>query len=156
MSRILALLGLAFLVVMSGSASAQVSVPKPAIAYEPVGELTGTWSGTWGGSPLTLLIVEQTEGAPYSGLYFGPWLIAGGRYPGISGVLTYARSGSPMSVRFDGWISSGQPFTVLIQARPLDGDLYMRLRAAGAGVLVGDGDSTFGWGPKGQIGLTRR
>ncbi len=149
-------LGLALVVAIGGCESGRSSAPPPPLAYEPVGELTGTWTGTWGGSPLTLLIVEHTEGAPYSGLYFGPWLISGGRYPGIAGVLTYARSGAPTSVRFDGWISSSQPFTVFVQARPLDGDLQMWLHGAGTGVLIGDGRSTFGWGPQGSIELTRR
>jgi hypothetical protein len=79
------------------------------VSYEHVGELTGTWSGTWGGTPMTLVIVEHTEGVPYSGLYFGPWLIAGGRYPGIAGVLTYASSGAPNSKQFKGWATRAGP-----------------------------------------------
>ena len=149
-------LGLALLVAITGCESGRSSVPPAPISSDPVGELPGTWTGTWGGTPLTLVIVEHTESAPYSGLYFGPWLISGGRYPGIGGILTYARSGSPTSVRFDGWIYSSRPFTVFILARPLDGDLHVRLHGAGPGVLTGEGHSTFRWGPQGIVELTRR
>jgi hypothetical protein len=150
------LLASALLVALTGCESGRPSAPLPPIAYEPVGELTGAWAGTWGGTPLTLLVTEQTEAAPYSGLYVGPWLISGGRYPGVSGILTYARGGSPTSVRFDGWIYSSRPFTVLIHARPIDGELHIRLHGAGAGVLSGEGQATFGWAPRGPVELTRR
>lgn len=147
-------LGLALLIAVTGCAHS--AAPPPPIAYEPVGELAGTWTGTWGGTPLTLVIVEHTEGAPYSGLYFGPWLVAGGRYPGISGVLTYSSSGSPASVRFNGWIYSSRPFTLRVLAEAPDGQLHARLRGAGAGGLAGEGESTFRWGPQGPIELSRR
>jgi len=149
-------LGLAVLLAVTGCESARSSPPPLPTSYDPVGELTGTWTGTWGGTPLTLVIIEHTEGAPYSGLYFGPWLIAGGRYPGIAGVLIYARSGLPTSVQFKGWIYSSRPFTVGILAEPPDGQLHARLRGAGAGGLTGEGESTFRWGPRGRVELTRR
>jgi hypothetical protein len=149
-------LGLILLVTVTGCTSARSSAPPLPIVYEPVGELTGTWTGSWGGTPLTLVVVEHTEGASYSGLYFGPWLIAGGRYPGIAGVMTFARSGAPTSVQFNGWIYSSRPFTVLVRAEPLDGPLHVRLRSAGAGALTGEGESTFRWGPHGHVELTRR
>ena len=155
MKRVVMLV-LALLVAMTGCESASSSMPPPPISYEPVGELTGTWMGTWAGSPLTLVVVKYEEAAPYSGLYFGPWLIAGVQYPGLTGVLTFASSGSPTSVRFDGWIYSSRPFTAFVQARSLDGDLYLRLLAGGTGVLIGDGYSTFGWGPKGPVELTHQ
>ena len=118
--------------------------------------MTGTWTGTCGDTPMTLAIVEHTDGAPYSGLYFGPWLIAGGRYPGVAGVLTYTRSGSPVSTQFKGWIYSSRPLTVLVLAEPPDGQLRVRLRGAGTGALTGEGKSEFYWGPQGRVELTRR
>ncbi len=150
------MLGLALLVAVTGCESARSPAPPIPTSYDPVGELTGTWTGSWGGTPLTLVIVEHTEGAPYSGLYFGPWLIAGGRYPGIAGILTYASNGSSTSVRFDGWIYSSRPFTVLVRAEALDGQVHVRLRGAGADRLIGEGQSTFRWGPQGPVELTRR
>ena len=149
-------LGLMLFVAVIGCESARSSALVLPISYGPVGELPGTWTGTWGVAPLTLVILEHTDGAPYSGLYFGPWLISGGRYPGIAGILIYASSGSPTSVRFDGWIYSSQPFTVLIRAEPPDGQLHAHLRGVGADRLIGEGQSTFRWGPRGLIELTRR
>ena len=150
------MLGLALFIAVTGCESARSPAPPPPTSYDPGGELTGTWTGSWGGTPLTLVIVEHTEGAPYSGLYFGPWLIAGGRYPGIAGVLTYASRGVPTSVRFDGWIYSSRPFTVLVRAEALDGQLDVHLRGAGADRLIGEGQSTFRWGPRGPVELTHR
>lgn len=149
------MLALAVLVAVTGCASWRSPEPPPTVAYDPVGELTGTWTGTWGGTPLTLVIVEHTEGAPYSGLYFGPWLIAGGRYPGLSGVVSYSSGGAPTSTRFVGWIYSSRPFIVRVLAEPPDGQLHARLRGAGASALAGEGESTFRWGPQGHIELTR-
>ena len=130
--------------------------PPPVISYEAIGELRGIWTGTWGGTPLTLSIVDENESAPYSGLYFGPWLIAGQRYAGISGIVTYSSDGSPSSAQFTGWIYSLRPFTAFILAEPPAGQLDLRLKGAGPGRLAGEGRSTFRWGPRGSIELTRR
>lgn len=146
---------LALVLSLGGCRSAPLPPPPP-VSYEPVGELGGTWSGRWGETPLTLVITEETEGAPYSGLYFGPWLVAGSRYPGIGGILTFASAGSPATVRFDGWIYSSRPFTVFVRAEALDGPLQMRLNGGGAGRLIGEGQSMFRWGPQGPIELTRQ
>src|SRR5262249_61564937 len=56
----------------------------------PVGlmpDLRGTWTGTWGGAPVTLVILEQRDGEPVDGVTVGPWqglgedLPAGARSP---------------------------------------------------------------------------
>jgi hypothetical protein len=143
------------LLALAGCQSTGSSSPPLPLSYEPVGELTGTWRGTWAGTPMTLVIAEYTEDAPYSGLYFGPWLIAGGRYPGVSGILTYARAGSSISTRFKGWIHSSRPLALLVAAEPLDGRIHARLRGAGPGTLTGEGESEFYWGPRGSIELSR-
>jgi hypothetical protein len=149
-------LGCLLLVAVTGCESARSSAPPPRAAYEPVGELTGTWTGTWGGMPVTLLIAEHTEGGSYSGLYVGPWLVSGGRYPGIAGILSYVSGGAPASTQFKGWIHSSRPFVVLVLAEVPDGQIHGRLVSAGPGRLAGDGQSTFRWGPHGRVELTRR
>jgi hypothetical protein len=148
-------LGLALLVAMAGCESAGPAA-APAVSRGPVGEVAGTWTGTWGGTPLTLAITEHSESAPYSGLYLGPWLISGQRYPGLAGIMTYASGGWPRSVHFNGWITSGQPFMVLIAAEPPDGPLQLRLKADGADRLTGEGSSSARWGPRGAVEVTRR
>jgi hypothetical protein len=147
--------GAILLLALAGCQSTGPSSPPLPVSYEPVGELTGTWRGTWNGTPMALVIAEYTEDAPYSGLYFGPWLIAGGRYPGVSGILTYTRAGSAISTQFKGWIYSSRPLALLVAAEPIDGRIHARLRGAGAGALTGDGESEFYWGPRGPIDLTR-
>jgi hypothetical protein len=151
------ILGVALLIAAAACESARSAAPPPPpTSYDPVGELIGTWRGTWGGTPLTLVIAEHSEGAPYSGLYFGPWLVSGGSYPGIAGILTYARGDSAISTQCKGWIYSSRPFTLLLVAAPLDGQLHVRLRGAGAGELTGEGQSEFRWGPQGRVELRRR
>jgi hypothetical protein len=149
-------LGCALLLAIAGCESARSAATPGPTSYDAVGELVGTWIGTWGNTLLTLVVIEHTESAPYSGLYVGSWLVAGGRYPGIAGILTYARAGAPATTRFNGWIYSSRPFTALVLAEPPDGQLHIRLRGTGAGALTGEGQSTFGWGPQGFVELTRR
>jgi hypothetical protein len=151
-------LGAGLLLAVAGCETARPVTPPPAAVAgaDAVGELRGTWTGTWAGTPLTLLVVEHTESAPYSGFYFGPWLVSGGRYPGIDGVMTYLNGRSATTVRFNGWIHSSRPFSVALLAEPPGGQLYMRLNGAGAGVLIGEGSSTFSWVPHGTVQLTRR
>src|SRR5262249_25084887 len=46
----------------------------------PVGlmpDLRGTWTGTWGGAPVTLVILEQRDAEPVDGLTVGPWQVLG-------------------------------------------------------------------------------
>jgi hypothetical protein len=149
-------LGCALLLAIAGCESARPAAPPGPLAYEAVGELMGTWIGTWGDTLLTLVVVDHTESAPYSGLYVGPWLVAGGSYPGISGILTYERSGSQASMRFNGWIHSSRPFVAVLVAEPPDGPLRLRLQGAGPGRLTGEGQSTFRWGPHGPVALAHR
>jgi hypothetical protein len=151
---VLAVVAILLLAIAGCQSTGSPSPPLP-LSYESVGELTGTWRGTWAGTPMTLVIAEYTEGAPYSGLYFGPWLIAGGRYPGVSGILTYARAGSSISTQFKGWIYSSRPLALLVAAEPIDGRIHARLRGAGPGMLTGEGESEFYWGPRGSIQLSR-
>src|SRR5215471_5473703 len=50
----------------------------------PVGlmpDLRGTWKGTWGGAPLTLIILEQRDGEPADGVTVGPWQVFGRNFP---------------------------------------------------------------------------
>ena len=142
---------LAIFIAAAGCESWRPPAPPPLpTSYDPIDDLTGSWMGTCGGRPLTLVIVE-----PYPGLYLSPWLIAGGRYPGVSSVFTFSRSGAPVSVGFNGWIYSSRPFTWLVVAEPLDGARSTPVRAGPAPVSSPVRATLSSTGPQGRVDPTR-
>src|SRR5205823_14574273 len=70
-------------------------------------DLRGTWKGTWGGTPLALLVIDQQGTVPVGGVTLGPWSLSGDALPALSGVLTFQSAGAAVSVnargRFGDW-----------------------------------------------------
>lgn len=139
----------ALALVLAGCAG--VAAP-PAPAGAP--DVRGTWRGTWGGAPLTLVVTDQTEGAAYAGLFVGPWLVSGSRYPGISGILSLSVRGAARSVRVDGWVLSARPLRLRLVAPALDGPVELTLTGDGD-TLTGEGAAAVRWGPAGPVVLRR-
>lgn len=146
--------GLGLALVLAGCAIAPPPPPAPA-AGEP--DLRGTWAGTWGGTPLALVIVEQHDlGAP-SGLYLGSLQVLGQRAPGVSGVMTSTIGGQAVSVNVQGWLAAtDRTLTLLLNTRTLHGTQQLTLSRVGAERLAGKGESDFRWGPRGHVELTRQ
>lgn len=145
--RLLAIV-LAFL--LAGCAGA---LPPPAAE---VPDLRGTWSGTWGGVPLTLLVLEQQLGHGDSGLVIGPWQVLGNQYPTVSGVLTSAVDGRAASTRMDGLVAdAGGRFVVSLHARSRAGEQRLTLTLVERQRLEGTGESQYAWGPRGRVHLVR-
>src|SRR2546426_2299812 len=68
-------------------AGCTVAPTAPPIIVPNVG---GMWAGTWGGTPVTLLITDHRDDAPSgAGVYVGAWLLLGGPTPGLSGGVSY-------------------------------------------------------------------
>jgi hypothetical protein len=91
-------LAVAFLVLFGGCAPA-VPLTRPA---GPLPDLRGTWKGTWSGTPLTLVILEQQEALPVGDVFLGTWHVLGRELPGVSGVLTFIVRGEAVSVNVRG------------------------------------------------------
>jgi hypothetical protein len=127
--------------------------PAPAASPGGSADLLGTWTGTWGGTPLTVVIREHTD-AGRGGVYLGPWQVAGDRRPGVSGIMTYAVRGAEVSTRVQGWLADTGRLTLYLEAAPPDGRQELRLNV-GDGRLSGTGESSFRWGPQGTVDLTR-
>jgi hypothetical protein len=128
-------------------------VPPPA-ASSP--DLRGTWTGTWGGAPLTVLVTGQQSGHGESGLVIGPWQVLGQIYPTLSGVLTSSIRGEPVSTHMEGLVSdAGGQLVVTVRARSAAGDQRMTLRLIAPDRLEGTGDSQYAWGPQGPVQLVR-
>lgn len=152
--RVLAALALAALVAACAtSAPATVSLTPPGA---PASDLSGTWTGAWGGSPLTLVVTDYDESAPYSGVFVGPFMALGRREPALSGVMTYAARDGRRSVSVQGWVRTvDRRPSLLVYAVSPDGSQELRLTTMGEGQLAGTGSSSFPWGPQGAVTLTR-
>ena len=131
-------------------------VPPPPTG--PLPDLAGTWRGTWGGQPASLLITDQLTSAGYSGLYVGTWQLGGPQRPGIAGVLTTTIRGASVSSRAEGWLgndASGR-LVLLVQTETPDGLQRLTLARVADDRLQGSGESSFRWGPRGTADLIRQ
>lgn len=118
-------------------------------------DLRGTWEGTWGGTPLRLLVLEQRGTAAPGGIEVGPWSIFGERLPALSGVLTFTVRGEPTSINVHGRLGDlgGRLTLVLDGLTPSSQRLVLRRVADGR--LAGEGTSRPTWEPQGPVELVR-
>ena len=126
----------------------------------PVPDLRGTWTGSWGGTPVRLVIVEQGDVGGRSGVYVGPVpvdaVVGGRRDPSVWGVLTFTVRGEPVSTSVQGRLGRLTGSTaIVLEATVPDGVQRLVLNRVQAERLEGHGDSTFAWGPEGRVELTR-
>jgi hypothetical protein len=134
-------------------AACQSVPPAPPPASE---DLRGLWEGTWGGTPLSLLVTEHRDLEAPSGIFVGPFQVLGQARPGVVGILTYTQRGEALSVNFEGRLGgAGAARTLVIIAHPTSGRLQLSLRRA-EDRLAGAGESEFWWGPRGPVELRRR
>ena len=132
--------------------------PTPPLTT-PVGsvpDLRGTWKGTWGGTPLTLVVLEQQDAAPADGVSIGPWHVLGRDLPGVSGVLTFTVRGEPVSVNVQGRLgSSNGRLTLVLEPLTVNGG-QITLAWRGEHRLAGAGTSPMSWEPQGPVELVRQ
>ena len=142
-------------VVLGGCAQAVDQAPPPPVTAVP--DLRGTWTGTWGGAPVQLVIVEQRELGDYAGLYVGPVQLLGRRRPGVAAVLTSTIAGASVSVNAEGWLGYGNGGLLLfLRATTPSGVQQVTLDRTAGDRWSGRGESDFAWGPQGPIELVRR
>lgn len=147
------LVALALAVLVAGCTSAP-PVGPPA-TFQP--DLRGTWTGTWGGAPLTVIVIEQRLATGDSGLVIGPYQVLGQQYPTVSGVMTSTIDGRQISTHMNGLLSSGGAagLVVTLRARSVAGDQWITMRLIDASRLEGTGQSQYAWGPQGPAQLSR-
>lgn len=133
-------------------------IPPPPAPGTALPDLRGTWTGTWAGEPVTLLITEQAEERPGAGgFYVGTAHVLGERWPTITGVLTFSDRSGATSTHARGWVGQeGRRLRLLVAAAPGAGDIVLDLAVEPDGRLTGTGASDFRWGPRGPVTLTRR
>ena len=132
-----------------------VSTPSLTRPVSQVPDLRGTWTGTWGGTPLTLVVVTQEE-APTSGVYVGPWLLFGQQLPGVSGVLTFTVGKEAISVNVRGRLGdSNGRLTLVLDPLTVNGE-QITLTHVDEHRLAGVGTSRLSWEPQGHVELARQ
>jgi len=146
-------LALGLSVLLTGCAS----TPRLAAPAGPVPDLRGAWAGTWGGTPVTLLVLEQGgEPSTSGGISLGPWTVAGERLPGLSGVLTYSVRAQATSVNVRGQLGdSNGRLTLVLHLQTPNGQQIV-LTHVDARRLTGAGTSPLSWDPQGPVDLIRQ
>jgi hypothetical protein len=142
------------LVLLAAGCAATAPPPPPAVV---VPDLRGSWTGTWGGAPLILLVTDQRSGPGDSGLVIGPWQVLGEPSPTLSGVLTSSVRGESVSTRMDGLVGdAGRGVVISVRARARAGEQRLTLRLVERDRLEGSGDSQYDWGSRGPVQLVRQ
>jgi hypothetical protein len=123
----------------------------------PVPDLRGTWTGTWGGRPASLLVTDQRDEFTDSGVFLGSYALLAERRPGLTGILTSSIGQDAISTNAQGWFGySGGRLMLVVRADTADGSQYLTLGLADERRLRGTGESSFRWGPRGPVELTRQ
>jgi hypothetical protein len=119
-------------------------------------DLRGTWTGTWGDAPMTLVILEQDNAAPGNGVWLGPWQLLGGALPGVTGVLSVRIRTEMVSVSVRGRLgASNGRLTLVIEPATVNGG-WLSLAQSGENRLAGTGTAQMSWEPQGPVELMRQ
>ncbi len=133
------------------------AAPPPLTA--PVGmmpDLRGTWTGTWGGAPVTLVILEQRDAEPVDGVSVGPWQVFGRNLPGVAGILTVKIRNEMVSVNVQGRLgTSNARLTLVLEPATVNGG-WISLTRLDENRLAGTGTAQMRWEPQGPVELTRQ
>lgn len=149
--------------IMGGVASAQQpAAPPPAPQAWP--DLAGTWKGTWGEAPTTLVIFKRSESILVSqalgGMSGFAQGLVGQNDSDVTGTLTTDGRAGPLSVSASGRLGVvNSRMTLMLNAQPAFGIAdYQELvfTTVTPEQLAGTGTSTMQWGPAGPIDLKRQ
>jgi hypothetical protein len=125
----------------------------------PVGlmpDLRGTWTGTWGASPVTLVILEQSDAEPVDGVTVGPWPVSGQNLPGVVGVFTVRIRNETVSVNVNGRLGTSYGrLTLVLEPATVNGG-WVSLQRLDENRLAGTGTAQMSWEPQGRVELTRQ
>jgi hypothetical protein len=152
----LAIVGLALLTALAGCGPQLRSLPPGT----KVPDLRGTWRGVWGKSQMMLTLNSSDMEYGPSVLNVGPIpldsVMAGDKELSYTGSISYEVRGEPVSTAVRGRVAAftGR-VTLVLYATPPDGDQELVLTGVQPNRLSGNGSSTFGWGPQGQVDLLR-
>ena len=125
----------------------------------PAPNLIGTYVGTWGGEPTTLVIQSSGAAPPESGLFLGSMSVGGMPQMMVSGTITHPSPQGPLQSTFTARVGYVEGRLILSLSLPtlyaMEG--YQELPLAVDGdALVGKAEHDYAEGPKGPIRLVRQ
>ena len=119
-------------------------------------DLRGAWAGTWGGTPLTLVILEQRDAEPVDGVTVGPWHVLGRNLPGVAGILSVKIRNEMVSVNVQGRLgTSNGRLTLVLEPATVNGG-WISLTRLEENRLAGTGTAQMSWEPQGPVELIRQ
>jgi hypothetical protein len=119
-------------------------------------DVRGTWTGTWGGAPVTLVILDQTDAAPVEGVSVGPWQVFGRNLPGVSGILTVKIRSEMVSTNVQGRLGLANGRLALELAPATANGGWISLTKLDENRMRGTGMSQMSWEPQGPVELVRQ
>ena len=149
-------------IAVSAVSAQQPTPPPPAPQAWP--DLSGTWKGTWGGAPTTLVIFRRSEsalvGRALGGMSGFAQSVVGQNDSDVTGTLTTDGRAGPLSVSASGRLGVlNNSLTLMLTTQPAFGIAdYQELvfTTVTPEQLAGTGTSTMQWGPAGPINLKRQ
>lgn len=130
--------------------------PPLAMPTWPLPDLRGTWTGTWGGTPLTLVILEQRDAEPVDGVSIGPWQVFGRNLPGVAGILTVTIRRETVSGNVQGRLgTSNGRLALVLEPATVNGG-WISLTQVDENRLAGTGTAQMSWEPQGPVELLRQ
>jgi hypothetical protein len=125
----------------------------------PSPNLLGTYVGTWGDVPTTLVIQSYGAAPPEGGLFLGSMSIGGLPQEVVSGTISHPSPDGPRASTFTARVGYVNGQLILSLSLPtLDAmEVFEELALAVDGdALVGEARHAYSEGPKGPIRLVRR
>jgi hypothetical protein len=141
--------------ILALAACARQFTPVP----PPSPNLLGTYVGTWGGAPTTLVIQSYGAAAPQSGLFLGSLSVGGLPQEVVSGTISHPSPDGPRASTFTARVGYVEGQLILWLSLPTTNAMepFENLSLAVQGdVLTGEAKQDYPEGPKGPIRLVRQ
>lgn len=129
----------------------------PVAAPDP--NLMGTYVGTWGGVPTTLVIQSSGTAPPQGGLFLGSLAVGGLPQQSVSGTISHPGPDGPLASTFTARVGYIGSKLILVLSLPTTNDMevFEELSLAVEGdALVGKAGRDYPQGPRGPIRLVRQ
>lgn len=125
----------------------------------PTPDLVGTYVGSWGDLPTTLVIQSVGSAPPDSGLFLGSMSVGGLPQMQVSGIITHPSPQGPLESTFTARVGYVNNQLILSLSLPtldaMEGFEELPLAVDGNS-LVGKAERDYAEGPKGPIKLVRQ
>ena len=125
----------------------------------PTPNLLGTYVGTWGGEPTTLVIQSYGAAQPEGGLFLGSMSVGGTPQMVVSGTISHPSPQGPLASTFTARVGYVEGRLILALNLPTINAMepFEELPLAVDGdALVGKAEHDYPEGPKGPIRLVRQ